>query len=128
MGSFNSDDHSIYDCRQESLRGNGVALIVNQSVWNAVLGCNLKNDRMISVCFLQTLEMVILNTYIWHSDHYLFFIIEYVMKLIIRIWSLWKPVSFHLTGGVSHTGWSVPNIYSQINKKPLRVTARGTKI
>ena len=47
-----------------------------------------QNDRMISVCFLQTLEMVILNTYTWYSDHCLFFIIEYVMKLIIRIWSL----------------------------------------
>ena len=51
MGKFNSDDHYIYYCGQESLRGNGVALIVNKRVRNAVLGCNLKNDRMISVCF-----------------------------------------------------------------------------
>ena len=51
MGEFNSDDHYIYYCGQESLRRNGVALTVNQRVWNAVLGCNLKNDRMISVCF-----------------------------------------------------------------------------
>ena len=51
MGEFNSDDHSIYYCGQESLRGNGVAIIVNKRVQNAVLGCNLKNDRMISVCF-----------------------------------------------------------------------------
>ena len=50
MGEFNSDDHSIYFCRQESLRRNGVALMVNKRVLNAVLGCNLKNDRMISVC------------------------------------------------------------------------------
>ena len=49
MGKFNSDDHYIYYYGQESLRKNGVALIVNKSVWNAVLGCNLKNDRMISV-------------------------------------------------------------------------------
>ena len=49
MGEFNSDDHYIYYCRQESLRRNGVALIVNKRVWNAVLGCNLKDDRMISV-------------------------------------------------------------------------------
>ena len=49
MGEFNSDDHYIYYYGQESLRKNGVALIVNKSVWNAVLGCNLKNDRMISV-------------------------------------------------------------------------------
>ena len=51
MGEFNSDDHYIYYCWQESLRRNGVAIMVNKRVRNAVLGCNLKNDRMISVCF-----------------------------------------------------------------------------
>ena len=51
MGEFNSDDHYIYYCQQESLRRNGVAIIVNKRVRNAVLGCNLKNDGMISVCF-----------------------------------------------------------------------------
>ena len=51
MGEFNSDDHYIYYCGQESLRRNGVALIVNKRVQNAVLGCTLKNDRMISVRF-----------------------------------------------------------------------------
>ena len=51
MGEFNSDDHCIYYCGQESLRRNGVAIIVNKRVQNAVLGCNLKNDRMISVHF-----------------------------------------------------------------------------
>ena len=50
-GKFNSDDHYIYYCGQESLRRNGVAIIVNKRVQNAVLGCNLKNDRMISLCF-----------------------------------------------------------------------------
>ena len=49
MGEFNSDDHYIYYCRQESLRRNGVAIMVNKRVQNAVLGCNFKNDRMISV-------------------------------------------------------------------------------
>ena len=49
MGEFNSDDHYIYYCRQESLRRNGAAMMVNKSVQNAVLGCNLKNNRMISV-------------------------------------------------------------------------------
>ena len=49
MGEFNSDDHYIYYCGQEFLRRNGVALIVNKRVQNAVLGCSLKNDRMISV-------------------------------------------------------------------------------
>ena len=51
MGEFNSDDHYIYYCGQESLRRNGVAIIVNKRVQNAVLVCNLKNDRMISTCF-----------------------------------------------------------------------------
>ena len=50
MGEFNSDDHYIYYCGQESLRRNGVAIMVNKRVQNAVLGCNLKSDRMISVC------------------------------------------------------------------------------
>ena len=45
MGEFNSDDHYIYYCRQESLRRNGMAIMVNKRVQNAVLGCNLKNDR-----------------------------------------------------------------------------------
>ena len=49
MGEFNSDDHYIYYCRQESLRRNEVAIIVNKRVQNAILGCNLKNNRMISV-------------------------------------------------------------------------------
>ena len=50
-GEFNSDDHHIYYCGQESLGRNGVAIMVNKRVRNAVLGCNLKNDRMISVRF-----------------------------------------------------------------------------
>ena len=51
MGEFNSDEHYIYYCGQESLRRNGVAIMVNERVQNAVLGCNLKNYRMISVRF-----------------------------------------------------------------------------
>jgi len=51
MGEFNSDDHYVYYCGQELLRRNGVAIIVNERVWNAVLGCNLKKDRIISVHF-----------------------------------------------------------------------------
>ena len=51
MGQFNSDDHYIYYCGQESLRRNGVVIIVNKRVQNAVLVCNLNNDRMISVHF-----------------------------------------------------------------------------
>ena len=51
IGEFNSDDHYIYYCGQESHRRNGVTLIINKTVQNAILGCNLKNDRMILVCF-----------------------------------------------------------------------------
>ena len=51
MGEFNSDDHYIYYCGQESLRRNGVAIMVNRRVQSAVLGCNLENNRMISVRF-----------------------------------------------------------------------------
>ena len=51
IDEFNSDDHYIYYCGQESLRRKGVALIVNKRVQNAVLGCDLKNDKMTSVCF-----------------------------------------------------------------------------
>ena len=51
MGEFNSDDHYIYCCGQESLRGNGVAITVSKRVRNAILGCNIRNDRMISVHF-----------------------------------------------------------------------------
>ena len=51
MGEFNLDDHYIYYYWQESLRRNDIALIVNKTVWNAILGCNLKNDRMILVHF-----------------------------------------------------------------------------
>ena len=51
MGEFNSDEYYIYYCGQDSLRRNGVAIMVNKRVRNAVVGCNLKNDRMISVPF-----------------------------------------------------------------------------
>ena len=64
MGEFNSDDHYIYYCGQESLRRNGVAIIVNKRVWNAVLGCNLKNDRMISVHFQgKTFNITVIEVY-----------------------------------------------------------------
>ena len=51
MGEFNSDDHYIYYCGQGSLRRNGITLIVNKRVGNVLLGCSLKNDRMIPACF-----------------------------------------------------------------------------
>ena len=51
MGEFNSYEHYIYCCGQESLKRNGVAIIVNKRIWNAVLGCNLKKDRMNSFHF-----------------------------------------------------------------------------
>ena len=64
MGEFNSDDPYIYYCGQESLRRNGAALIVNRRVQNAVLGCNLKNDRMISVRFQgKPLNIMVIQVY-----------------------------------------------------------------
>ena len=64
MGELNSDDHYIYYWGQESLRRNGVAIIVNKRVQNAVLGCNLKNDRMLSVSFQgKPLNITVIQVY-----------------------------------------------------------------
>ena len=64
MGQFKSDDHYIYYCGQESLRRNGVTIIVNHTVINAVLGCNLINNRMISVCFQgKPFNITVIQTY-----------------------------------------------------------------
>ena len=69
MCEFNSDDHYIYYCGQESLRRNGVAIIVNKRVQNAVLGCNLKNDRMISVHFQgKPFNITVIQVYILTSN------------------------------------------------------------
>ena len=64
MGEFNSDNHFIYYCGQESLRRNGVGIMVNKRVRDAVLGCNLKNDRMISIHFQgKTLNITVIQVY-----------------------------------------------------------------
>ena len=69
MGEFNSDDHYIYHCRQESLRRNGVAIMVNRRVHNAILGCNLKNDRMICVRFQgKPFNMTVIQVYAQTSN------------------------------------------------------------
>ena len=69
MGEFNSDDHYIYYCVQESLRRNGVALIENKRVQNAVLGCCIKNDRMISVHFQgKPLNIMVIQVYTLTSN------------------------------------------------------------
>ena len=69
MGEFNSDDHYIYYCGQESLRRNGVAIMVNKTVQSAVLECNLKNDRMISVCFQgKPFNIMVIQTYAQTSN------------------------------------------------------------
>ena len=69
MGDFNSDDHYIYYCGQESLRRNGVAIMVNRRVRNAVLGCNLKNDRMISLRFQgKPFNITVLQVYAPNSN------------------------------------------------------------
>ena len=69
MGEFNSDDHYIYYYGQESLKRNGVAIIVNKRVQNAVLGCNLKNNRMIFVCFQgKPLNITVIQGYAPNSN------------------------------------------------------------
>ena len=69
MGEFNSHDHYIYYCGQESLRRNGIAIIVNKRVQNAVLGCNFKNDRMISVCFQgKPFNIMVIQAYVPASN------------------------------------------------------------
>ena len=69
MGEFNSEDHYIYYCEQESLRRNGVAIRVNRRVQNAVLGCNLKNDRMISVRFQgKPFNIIVIQVYALTSN------------------------------------------------------------
>ena len=69
MGEFNSDDHFISYCGQESLRRNGIAIIVNKRVRNAVLGCSLKNDRMISVRFQdKPFNIMVIQVYVQTSN------------------------------------------------------------
>ena len=69
MGEFNSDDHYIYYCGQESLRRNGVAIIVNKRVRNTVHGCNLKNNRMIYVSFQgKTFSITVIQVYALTSN------------------------------------------------------------
>ena len=69
MHRFNSDDHYVYYCGQKSLRRNGVALIVNKTVQHAVLGCNLKNNRMISVHFQDKLfNITVIQVYAPTTD------------------------------------------------------------
>ena len=69
MGNFNSDDHYIYYWGQESLRRNGVAIVVNKRVLNAVIGCNLKNDRMIYVRFQgKTFNIMVIQVYALTSN------------------------------------------------------------
>ena len=64
MGEFNSDDHYIYYCGQESLKSNGIALLVNKRGWNAILGCHLKNNRVISVHFQgKTFNIIVIQVY-----------------------------------------------------------------
>ena len=69
VGEFNSDDHSIYYCGQESLRRHGVAIVVNKRVQNSVLGCNLKNDRIISARFQgKPLNITVIQVYALTSN------------------------------------------------------------
>ena len=69
MGEYNSDDHYIYLLRQESLRRNGVVIMVNKRVRNVLLGCSLKNDRMISACFQgKAFSIMVIQVYAWTNN------------------------------------------------------------
>ena len=69
MGEFNSDDHHFYYCGQESLKRNGVAIIVSRRARNTVLGCNLKSDRMISACFQdKPFSITVIQVYVLTSN------------------------------------------------------------
>ena len=69
IGEFNSDGHYIYYCGQDFFTQNGVAIIVNKRVWNAVLGCNLKNDKMISVGFQgKSFNIMVIQVYAMTSN------------------------------------------------------------
>ena len=69
MGEFNSDDQYIYYCEQESLRRNGVAMLVKKTVWNAVLACNIRNDKMIAIHFQRKpLTITIIQVYALNSN------------------------------------------------------------
>ena len=70
MGEFNSDDHYIYYCGQESLRRNGVAIMVNKRVRNAVLGCSFKTDRMISVLWI--------HSYYFYFTQFIIMVFNYI--------------------------------------------------
>ena len=87
IGEFNSDDHYIYYCGQESLRRNGIAIMVNKRVRNAVLGCTLKNDRMISA-FIH-LQCIFLFCVLSNSDIFKCFPMSYIHHLYFQ-------GSFHL--------------------------------
>ena len=102
MGKFNSDDHYIYYCGQQSFRRNGVVFIVNKRVQNAVLGYNLKNDRMIFVCFQgKPFSITVIQVYAptsnaeeaeveWlYEDLHLFVYFFFKLKIIICLWLCW---------------------------------------
>ena len=120
MGKFNSDDHYIYYCGQESHRRNGVAVVVNKRVRNAVLGCNLKNDRMISVCFqVKPFSITVIQVYgstsnakeaevEWFNEDLLELTSKQDVPSIIRDWNA-KVGSQEIPGITDKFGLGVPN-------------------
>ena len=118
MGEFNSDDHYVYYCGQEPLRRNGVAIIVNKRVRNAVLGCNLKNDRMISVCFegkpfnIMVIQVYGLTSNAEEAEVESFYLLELTPKkdvlFIIRDWNA-KVGSQEIPGVTGKFGLGLQN-------------------
>ena len=100
MSKFNSDDHYIYQCKQESLRRNGVAIRVNKRVQNAIPGCNLKNNRMISVRFQgKPFNIMVIQVYAPTSNaegtevEWFYEDLQDLLELTLK-----KDVSFHYRG------------------------------
>ena len=127
MGEFNSYDHYISYCGQESLRRNGVAIIVNKRVRNAVLGCSLKNDRMISVCFQgKPFNILVIQVYVLTSSaegaevEWFYKDLQFLLELtpkkdvlfIIGDWNA-KVESHEITGVTGIFGLGVQNVAGQ---------------
>ena len=127
MGEFNSDDHYIYYCEQESLRRNGVAIIVNKRVQSEVLECSLKNDRIISICFQgKPFNITVIQVYAPNTNakevgvEWFYEVLQDLLELtpkkdvcfIIRDWNA-KVRSQEIPGLIGNCGLGVQNEVGQ---------------
>ena len=121
MGEFTSDDHYIYFCGQEHLRKNGVATIVNKRIKNAVLGCNHKNDRRISVHFQgKPLNIMVMQVYVLTSNAKEAEVEWFYEDLLLQLLSCFSHVRPHRQQPIGST---VPGI---LQARTLELVARNT--